>query len=163
MAIDLNALETTLLILKPDAIERTLVGTIIGRFERKGLQIVGVKMLLIPREQAEKQYAAHRGKDFYEPLVRYMSSHPVIALALRGKDAVRVARTMVGATFGGQADPGTIRGDLALSNRFNLVHAADSPEAAAEELAIYFRPEEIFDYSPADLGWVYDTSTGEFV
>ena len=160
---DPSALETTLVLLKPDALERGLVGEIIGRFERKGLQIVGVKMLRIPRERAERQYAAHRGKPFYEPLVRYMSGHPVIALALRGKDAVRIVRALVGATFGSQAEPGTLRGDLAVSNRFNLVHASDSPEAARAELAIYFAPDEVFDVRPALFGWTYDISTGEIV
>jgi len=92
-----------------------------------------------------------------------MSGHPVIALALRGKDAVRIVRAMVGATFGSQAAPGTVRGDFALSNRFNLVHASDSPEAARAELALYFAPDEVHDYAPANFVWTYDTSTGEIV
>ena len=158
-----DRMETTLVLLKPDALERRLTGEIVQRFERKGLQVVGMKMLQVPRAQAEKQYAAHEGKDFYEPLVRYMSNHPVIAMALRGKDAVRIVRAMTGATFGSQAAPGTIRGDLALSNRFNLIHASDSPEAAKRELAIYFQPDEIFDIPQSDLDWVYDTSTGDLV
>jgi len=161
--VDPGGLETTLVLLKPDAIERALVGRIIERFERKGLQIVGMKMLRLPREEVERHYAVHRGKDFYEPLVRYMSGHPVIALALRGKDAVRIVRTLVGATFGSQAAPGTVRGDFALSNRFNLVHASDSPEAARAELALYFAPGEVHDYAPANFVWTYDTSTGEIV
>ncbi len=163
MTTDASKLETTLVLLKPDAVQRRLIGPILERFELKGLQFVGMKMLRIPREQCERQYAAHKGKDFYEPLVRYMSSSPVVALAIRGKDAVRIVRAMIGATFGSQAAPGTIRGDFAVSNRFNLVHASDSPEAAQRELAIYFGPDEIFADATADMGWVYDVSTGTIV
>ncbi len=163
MTVDTSALETTLIILKPDAIQRRLIGKILERFEAKGLQIVGIKMMQIPREGAERQYGEHKGKPFYEPLVRYMSSHPVIPMAVRGKDAVRIVRGMVGATFGSQAMAGTIRGDFAVSNRFNLIHASDSPESARRELAIYFRTDELFPISPGDLGWIYDTSSGELV
>jgi len=156
-------LETTLLILKPDALQRRLVGKIITRFEDKGFHIVGVKMTRIPRATAERHYAEHKGKDFYEPLVRYMTEWPVILVALRGKDAVRIARAMMGRTFGSQADPGTIRGDFALSNRFNVIHGSDSPESAQRELATFFRDGELFEYKAADLSWVYDLSTGDVV
>ena len=158
-----SKLEMTLVILKPDAIERKLIGRILERFEAKGLQIAGMKMMQLSRESAESQYAEHKGKPFYEPLVRYMSSHPVIPVAVRGKDAVRIARAMAGATFGSRAAAGTIRGDFGVSNRFNLIHASDSVQSAERELAIYFRPEEIFGITPADMGWVYDLSTGDLV
>jgi nucleoside-diphosphate kinase len=163
VAVDTSKLETTLIILKPDAIERRLIGRILERIEAKGLQIVGMKMMQLSRESAESQYAEHKGKPFYEPLVRYMSSHPIVPIAVRGKDAVRIVRAMVGATFGSQAAAGTIRGDFAVSNRFNLIHASDSPQSAQRELAIYFRPEEMFAMTPSDLSWVYDTSTDELV
>jgi nucleoside-diphosphate kinase len=163
MGIDARGLETTLVLLKPDAVQRRLVGPILQRFEQKGLQFVGMKMVRIPRAQCEEQYAAHKGKDFYDPLVNYMSSSPVIALAIRGKDAVRIVRAMVGATFGSQAAPGTVRGDFAISNRFNLVHASDSPASAGREIAIYFRPDEVSDDLPSDMAWVYDVSTGTIV
>jgi len=157
------AFETTLVMLKPDAVHRRLVGKILARFEEKGLQLVGLKMVVLPREVVEEHYAVHRGKDFYEPLVRFMSEKPLVLLALRGKDAVRIVRNLVGATFGSQAAPGTIRGDYAVSNRFNLVHAADSPQTAARELALFFKPGEVIDYKCSDLGWLYDLSTGSVV
>ena len=156
-------IETTLVILKPDALQRRLIGKIIARFEEKGFHIIGMKMAQIPRGTAEKHYGEHQGEDFYEPLVRYMTEWPVIVVAVRGKDAVRIVRAMMGKTFGSQADPGTIRGDLALSNRFNLVHGSDSPESARRELAIFFREEELFEYEAADMAWVYDLSTGDVV
>ena len=155
--------ETTLIILKPDAVQRRLIGMILSRFEQKGLQIAGLKMTTIPRAVIEDHYGEHRGKDFYEPLVNYMSDRPLILLALRGKDAVRIVRTLVGATFGSQADPGTIRGDLAISNRFNLIHASDAPETAEKELALFFKPGELLEYEFTDLGWLYDMSTGDVV
>ena len=163
MTVDTSRQETSLVIIKPDAIARHFIGEIIARFERKGLQIVGLKMMQLPREQVEAQYAPHKGKPFHEPLVRYMSENPVIPMAVRGKDAVRIVRAMIGATFGSQADPGTIRGDLGVSNRFNLIHASDSPDSAGRELALFFKPEELFANEPSDLGWVYDLSTGEMV
>ena len=156
-------MESTLLIVKPDAVQRRLIGEIIGRFERKGFQIVAAKMTRIEEAVIRRHYAAHEGKPFYEPLVRYMSGSPVVLLVARAKGAVAIARRMMGATFGCDADPGTIRGDLAVSNRFNLVHGSDSPEAAEKEIALFFRPDELFDAPDAQEGWVYDLSTGERV
>ena len=158
-----EGLETTLVIIKPDAIQRKLVGRILSRFEDRGFQIVGAKMMQIARETAERHYAEHKGKPFYEPLVRYMSGWPVIVMAVRGKGAVGIVRAMMGETFGSRSAPGTIRGDFALSNRFNLVHGSDSPETAERELALFFKPEELHEYRPADMDWVYDISTGEIV
>src|SRR4028118_116427 len=123
-------MERTLIILKPDAVQRGLCGEIITRFEKKGLQIVGMKLTQIPRQLAETHYEPHRGKPFYEGLVRFMTSSPVLVLALAGKDAIAISRKMMGATFGSKAEPGTIRGDFGVSNSFNLIPGPAPPEAA---------------------------------
>jgi nucleoside-diphosphate kinase len=155
------ALERTLIILKPDAIQRNLCGEIVSRFEKKGLQIVGMKMMKISPQLAETHYESHRGKGFYTGLVKFMTSSPVIVIALAGKDVIGIARNMMGATFGSKAAPGTIRGDLGVSNSFNLIHGSDSPESAARELSLFFKPEELLDWSPASQGWTYDMSKGQ--
>jgi nucleoside-diphosphate kinase len=154
------ALERTLIILKPDAVQRGLVGEILARFERKGLQLIAAKMMKIPTQLAETHYEPHKGKPFYPGLVKFMTSSPVIVLALAGKDAITIARKMMGATFGSKAEPGTIRGDLGASNSFNLIHGSDSPEAATRELGLFFKPEELLDWTPASQGWVYDMGKG---
>ncbi len=154
-------MERTLILLKPDAVQRRLVGHVLERFEKKGLQLVGLKMLVISQELAETHYADHKGKPFYEGLVRFMTSSPVVALALQGQNAVDVARKMMGATFGFKAEPGTIRGDLGVSSSFNLVHGSDSPETAGREIALFFKPEELFTYDLADRIWTYDFSSGK--
>jgi nucleoside-diphosphate kinase len=153
-------MERTLIILKPDAVQRNLVGEIVSRFEKKGLQIVGMKMMKIPLQLAETHYESHKGKGFYPGLVKFMTSSPVIVLALAGKDSIAIARNMMGATFGSKAAPGTIRGDLGVSNSFNLIHGSDSPEAAARELSLFFKADELLEWSPAGQGWVYDMSKG---
>jgi nucleoside-diphosphate kinase len=154
-------MEKTLIILKPDAVQRGLVGQIITRFEQKGLQIVGMKMMRIPQALAEQHYASHKGKPFYSPLLKFMTSSPVLVMALAGKDAITIARKMMGATFGSKAEPGTIRGDFGVSNSFNLIHGSDSSESAARELGLFFGPQELLDWSPATQGWVYDLSRGQ--
>src|SRR3954468_2799286 len=154
-------MDRTLIILKPDAIQRNLSGEIISRFEKKGLQIVGMKMMKISPQLAETHYESHRGKPFYPGLVKFMTSSPVIVLALGGKDAVAIARNMMGATFGSKAAPGTIRGDLGVSNSFNLIHGSDSPEAAARELSLFFKGDELTEWTPANQSWVYDLSKGQ--
>jgi nucleoside-diphosphate kinase len=154
-------MERTLIILKPDAIQRGLCGQIIDRFERKGLQIVGAKFMQIPRSLAETHYAPHKDKPFYAGLVKFMTSSPVIVLAIAGKDAIVIARKMLGATFGSKAEPGTIRGDFGVSNSFNLVHGSDSPESATRELGLFFKPDELIDWKPMIQGWVYDLSKGQ--
>ena len=156
-------MERTLLIIKPDAIQRRLVGEIVRRFENKGFQIMAMKMVRLPEEVIREHYGAHKGKPFYEPLVRYMSARPVILMVARAKGAIAIARKLVGATFGCDAEPGTIRGDLAVSNRFNLVHASDSPEAAEREIGLFFKSEELFDEPDSQEEWIYDLSTGERV
>ncbi len=156
-------MEKTLIILKPDSVQRRLTGKIISRFEEKGFQIIGLKMTRISETMARKHYAAHDGKDFFEPLIRYTTSAPVIVIALKGKNAIEVVRKMMGATFGSKSEPGTIRGDYALSNRFNLIHGSDSPASAEKEIGIFFIKDELFEYAPTDLPWVYDMSTGEII
>ena len=152
-------METTLVLIKPDGVQRRLVGRILGRFEEKGLQVVGLRLARLEKPMLEKHYAAHKGKPFYEGLVAYMASSPVVALALRGKNAVAVVRKMMGATFGSKAEPGTIRGDFAISDGFNLVHGSDSPEAAEKEIGIFFGGS-LVEWTPGDTAWVYDVSDG---
>lgn len=152
-------METSLILIKPDGVQRRLTGRILTRFEEKGLQVVGAKLMKIPAELAERHYASHKGKSFYPGLVAFMTSGPVLALALRGKNSVAVVRKMLGATFGSKAEPGTIRGDFGISDGFNLVHASDSPEAALVELALFFGKGEIVEYQMADTAWVYDASS----
>ncbi|HWE96165.1 MAG TPA: nucleoside-diphosphate kinase [Tepidisphaeraceae bacterium] len=154
-------MERTLIILKPDAVQRGLVGEIVMRFEKKGLQIVGAKFMQIPRQLAETHYEPHRGKPFYAGLVGFMTSSPVVVLALQGKDAITIARKMMGATFGSKAEPGTIRGDYGVSNSFNLIHGSDSPESATRELGLFFKPEELIDWQAASRAWVYDMAKGQ--
>lgn len=152
-------METTLVIVKPDGVQRRLVGRILQRFEDKGLQIVGAKLMKIPLETARRHYKPHEAKPFYPGLVQYMTSSPVLVAALRGKNAIAVVRKMMGATFGSKAEPGTIRGDLAISDGYNLIHGSDSAEAAQFELGLFFAAGEVADYTMADTPWVYDTSS----
>ena len=153
-------METTLIILKPDAVQRGLMGKIISRFEDKGLQVVGAKFMKITDDLASQHYTDHREKPFYAGLVSFMTSSPVLVLALRGNGAIAVCRSMMGATFGFKADPGTIRGDFGVSSSFNLIHGSDSPEAAEKELSLFFSDGDIVDWNPAGQGWVYDMSSG---
>ncbi len=154
-------MERTLIIFKPDAVQRGLCGQILARFEAKGLQVVGMKLMQISQTLAETHYETHKGKPFYEGLVRFMTSSPVVVLALQGKDAIAICRKMMGATFGSKAEPGTIRGDYGVSNSFNLIHGSDSPESAQRELSLFFKPDELIDWTPAIQPWVYDLSKGQ--
>jgi nucleoside-diphosphate kinase len=156
-------MERTLVMLKPDVVQRGLIGQILARFEAKGFKIVAMKMAVVARDLAERHYAAHKGKDFYEPLIRFVTSGPTVFLVLEGKEAVAVVRKMIGATFGVDAEPGTIRGDFGLSNRFNLVHGSDSPASANREIRLFFRPEELVEWQPVLWNWTYDFSTGDAV
>jgi len=153
--------ERSLVIVKPDAVQRGHVGEILRRLERKGLKIVGLKMVHVSQEQARALYAVHEGQHFHGPLVRFILSAPVVVVAVEAKGACAVVRRLLGATDSSQAEPGTIRGDLAVSHRFNLVHASDSAENARKELAIFFEPDEYLTYERALEGWTYDYSTGE--
>ncbi len=153
-------METTLIILKPDAVQRGLMGRIISRLEVKGLQVVGAKMMLISRDLAERHYEPHRGKGFYDGLINLMTSSQVLVLAVRGVGAIEISRRLMGATFGSNADPGTIRGDFGVSNSFNLIHGSDSPEAARREIELFFAAGELFEYHRSIEAWVYDLSSG---
>lgn len=150
------AMETTLLIVKPDGVQRGLVGRILTRFEEKGLQLVGLKLMTIPRELAERHYAAHKERKFYPGLVRFMTSSPVAVFAIRGLNAIAISRKMMGATFGPDAELGTIRGDFGVSRSYNLIHGSDSPAAAEHEIALFFKPGEVVDWTPASQEWMYD-------
>lgn len=147
-------MERTLIILKPDAVQRGVCGEILTRFERKGMQVVGAKFMQIPKALAEQHYEMHKGKPFYDGLLAFMTSCPVVVLALQGEKAIEVCRNLMGATAGFKAEPGTIRGDFGLSGGFNLVHGSDSPEAATRELALFFKPEELIDWTPALRNWI---------
>jgi nucleoside-diphosphate kinase len=147
-------MERTLILLKPDCVHRRLAGEILARFERKGLKLVGLKLVQADRALAEKHYEVHRERPFYPSLVQFLTSAPTVALVLEGREAVAVARTMIGATDGVKSPPGTIRGDYALSVQNNLIHGSDSPENAAKEIALWFRPEELVSYTPVDTPWV---------
>jgi nucleoside-diphosphate kinase len=154
-------METTLIILKPDAVQRGLMGRIIARFEDKGLHIVGCKLMQISQDLAATHYEAHKTKPFYPGLVKFMTSSPVLVLAIRGNGAITIARNMMGATFGSKANPGTIRGDFGVSNSFNLIHGSDSLEAAERELKLFFKQGEVLAFPRAIEPWVYDLSGGK--
>jgi nucleoside-diphosphate kinase len=154
-------MQRTLVLLKPDAVERGLVGAILARFEAKGLKLAGLKLLRVTPELAERHYAVHRGKPFYPGLIRFITSGPVVAACVEGRKAIEAVRKLAGATDAAEAAPGSIRGDLAASNRFNLVHASDSAESAVQELANFFRPEELVETGRDSLRWLYDLSEGD--
>jgi|SRR5690606_38885229 len=145
------ALERTLIIIKPDAVQRGLSGVILKRFEARGLRIIGMKFMQVPRELAQQHYAEHEGKGFYEGLVNYITSGPVIAMALEGTNAVAATRKTIGATKAFEAEAGTIRGDLALEVGRNLVHGSDKPETGEREVALWFSEGELIS------GWSRDT------
>lgn len=138
--------ETTLVLVKPDGVQRLLTGRIISRFEERGLKIVGLKLVHVSRELAERHYAVHRERPFFGGLVEFITSSPLVAMALEGPNAIAVVRAMVGATRPNEAAPGTIRGDLALETAQNLIHASDGAETASAELALWFAPGEIVRY-----------------
>ncbi|HSW44075.1 MAG TPA: nucleoside-diphosphate kinase [Phycisphaerae bacterium] len=147
-------MEQTLIICKPDCVQRRLVGRIIQRFEDKGLTMAAMKLMRISRDLAERHYAPHKGKPFYPGLIDYITSGPVVVMVIVGPRAITVCRKLMGKTFGFEAEPGSIRGDFGASTTYNLVHGSDSPSSAATEIALYFRPEEILDYAPADAAWI---------
>jgi nucleoside-diphosphate kinase len=149
-------MERSFLMVKPDGVARGLVGEVISRVERRGLKIVAMKMLRIERELAERHYGEHRDKPFFAGLISYITSGPVVAMVVEGKEAVKVLRTMIGATNPVEAQPGTIRGDFALDVGRNVVHASDSPESAEREISLFFDESEIVSYSRAGEAWVYE-------
>ncbi|MEX1155564.1 MAG: nucleoside-diphosphate kinase [Chloroflexota bacterium] len=146
-------MERTLVLVKPDGVQRGLVGEILARFERKGLKVVGLRMLDVSRPMAEQHYAVHAGKHFYDGLVEFITSGPVAAVALEGPDAIATVRRLVGQTMPNEAEPGTIRGDLGISGLRNLIHASDAPETATAELDLWFA-DELVDYQRAIDAWI---------
>lgn len=151
--------ERTLVLVKPDGVQRQLVGRILSRYEERGLRIVGLKLVKVDRELAERHYAVHKGKSFFEGLVAFITSGPLVAAALEGPDAIAMVRTMNGATKPVEATPGTIRGDLAVEMGQNLVHASDSAESAATELGIWFAADELVTYRREIDRWVIGPKT----
>jgi len=142
--------ERTLVLIKPDAVQRLLIGRIVARFEERGLKVVGLKLVSVDRALAERHYAVHRTKPFFDGLLDFITSSPLVAMALEGAQAIAVVRAMVGATRPAEAAPGTIRGDLALETAQNLIHASDGAETATAELDLWFAPGELLDY-PRDI------------
>ncbi|MFH0819376.1 MAG: nucleoside-diphosphate kinase [Patescibacteria group bacterium] len=148
-------MERTLIIVKPDALQRNLLGEIIKRFERKGLKLVGLKMMAIDDLKITEHYAHHKDKPFFQNLKQYMQASPVVVMALEGIEAISAVRLIVGPTKGREADAGSIRGDFAMSGQCNIVHASDSAEASEAEIKRFFSDDEIFSYEKMDFAWVY--------
>lgn len=149
-------MERTYLMVKPDGVQRGLVGQIISRFEQRGYKIVGLKMMQISREIAEKHYGEHAGKPFFQGLVEFITSGPVVAMVVEGKDVVATAREMMGATNPLKAASGTIRATFGVDVGRNIIHGSDSLESAQREIGIFFRPEEMVDYGRAIDTWIYE-------
>lgn len=147
-------MEKTFLMLKPDAVQRGLVGKIITRFEDKGCKLVGMKLIKVDRSLAERHYEEHKGKGFFEPTVNYIISSPVVAMVWEGKNVVAIAREMMGSTNPAGANPGTIRGAYGMDISRNVIHGSDSVASAEREIALYFRPEEILEYNKAGEEWL---------
>jgi len=151
-------LERSLVILKPDGVQRGLIGDVIGRLERRGLRLAAMKFMSVSQTLAEQHYAVHQGKPFYEPLVKYITSGPVVVMAWEGGKAIEAIRQTVGATNPTNAAPGTLRADLAIDIGRNLIHASDGPETAAFELGLWFKPEELVEWKRDDERWVFEKS-----
>lgn len=149
-------MERTLIIIKPDGVQRSLVGDVISRFEKRGLRIAGMKLMQISRELAEEHYAEHKGKGFFEGTVQFMTSAPVVVICLEGPNAIAAARQTMGATRPPEAAPGTIRADFGLDVSRNIVHGSDKAETAEREVKLYFKPEELLDYQRAGDVWLKD-------
>lgn len=147
-------MERTLVLVKPDGVQRGLIGEIVARLERKGFKVVGLRLVEVSRSLAERHYAVHAGKHFYAGLVDFITSGPVAAVAVEGPDAIASVRRLVGRTMPSEADPGTIRGDLAVSGLRNLIHASDAPETAAAELELWFGADALLDYERAIDAWI---------
>jgi nucleoside-diphosphate kinase len=149
-----KVMERTLVLLKPDCVQRRLVGRVLARFEDKGFNVIAMKLMRVTPELSKKHYAEHVSKPFYPGLEKFITGAPVVAMVVEGLEAIRVVREMLGATSGLKAAAGTIRGDFSSSRQMNLVHASDGPEAASREIALYFRNEEICAYEPSLTPWM---------
>jgi nucleoside-diphosphate kinase len=147
--------ECTLIIIKPDGIQRHLAGEIISRFEKKGFKLVAAKFMKISEDLARRLYDIHKDKPFFEGVVKYLSSAPSVVMVWQADGIIDMVRKIMGATFGYEAEPGTIRGDFSCSRGYNLIHGSDSLESAEKEISLFFSPEEITDYEFADTGWLY--------
>ena len=152
-------MERTLIIVKPEGVQRGLIGPVLTRFEQKGLKLVGLKLLQISRAMAERHYAVHQGKSFYPGLIAHITSGPVVVGVLEGPDAIAIVRKLMGATSPQQAEPGTIRGDYALDIGLNIVHGSDSAHSAQTEIGIFFQPNELVSYTVANERWVTGAPT----
>ncbi|MBT60183.1 MAG: nucleoside-diphosphate kinase [Euryarchaeota archaeon] len=148
-------METTYVMIKPDGVQRGLIGEIVGRFERKGLKLVGMKSVVPSKQTAETHYAVHAERPFYPGLIQFVTSGPVVCMAWSGKDAISVARTLIGATNGREANPGTIRGDFGMDMGYNMIHGSDAADTAAFELGLWF-PEGLMDWEQTITSWVYE-------
>ncbi|NLW72619.1 MAG: nucleoside-diphosphate kinase [Chloroflexi bacterium] len=149
-------MEKSLVLIKPDGVQRGLIGEIISRFENRGLRLIAAKFMLVPLELAKAHYAVHQGKPFYEPLIKFITSSPVMAMVWTGPDAIAAIRQTVGKTRGTEAAPGTIRHDFALQARLNLIHASDSVENGEAEIALWFKPEELVEWKRCTEDWMYE-------
>lgn len=149
-------MEKSLVLIKPDAVQRGLIGEIISRLENRGLRLIAAKFLSVPIDLAKAHYAIHEGKPFYEPLLKFITSSPVMAMVWEGPDAIEAIRQTVGKTRGTQAAPGTIRHDYGLQAKFNLVHASDASETAEKEIELWFKPEELVKWNRDLENWMYE-------
>ena len=151
-------MERTLVLIKPDGVQRSLVGEIVGRIERRGLRLVGMKLMQVSPELAAKHYVAHKGKPFYDGLISYITSGPVVAMAWEGPKAVEAARQLMGKTNPTEAAPGTVRADLAIDIGRNLTHGSDSAENGAQEVALWFKPDELAQWARDGERWSFETA-----
>lgn len=148
-------MERTLVIIKPDGVNRSLIGEITHRIERKGLKIIGMKMKNLKDEELQKHYEEHKGKPYYESLVEFMKESPAVLMVVEGYKAIEAVRMLAGETYGLESDPGTIRGDFSMSLQYNVVHASDSKESADKEIANFFKKDELFPYDRIDMDLIY--------
>ncbi|MEY3299115.1 MAG: nucleoside-diphosphate kinase [Cyanobacteriota bacterium] len=149
-------MERTFLMIKPDGVQRGLISEIIGRFEKKGFTLVGMKFMAVPRELAEKHYGVHRDRPFFAGLVDFITSSPVVAMVWEGEDVIASARKIIGATKPQEADPGTIRGDLGITVGRNIIHGSDAPDTAEAEIALWFTAAELVSWAPGTKSWLYE-------
>ena len=149
-------MERTYLMVKPDGVQRGLCGEIVSRFEKKGLKLIAMKLMVIPKETAENHYGEHKGKKFYDSLISYITSGPVLAMVWEGENAVSICRNMMGKTNPAESAPGTIRGDYAMVTGLNIIHGSDSVESAEREIKIFFKPEELVSYDRTADRWTYE-------
>jgi nucleoside-diphosphate kinase len=149
-------MEQTLIIVKPEGVQRGIIGNVLTRFEQRGLKFAALKLIHITPELAEEHYGVHKGKGFYPGLVKHITSGPVVVGVVEGPKAITVVRTTMGATNAAEAIPGTIRGDYAIEIGFNIIHGSDSPENAAKEISLFFKPEELVSYSVVTEPWVHE-------